>query len=158
MRLNDYFDKIICINLEKRKDKWNDVYTSFVNLGIEVERFSAFDCDVFKSLPYRYDKYGMASVACALSHIAVLKSAVGREFNNVLILEDDAEFVDDFNVKFDQISKQIPTDWNMLYLGAAIEGSCHRVSENILKCDNLLTTHAYAVNSSSYDKIGRAHV
>ena len=43
MKLNNYFDKIICINLDRRPDRWREAQEQFKKAGITVERFSAVD-------------------------------------------------------------------------------------------------------------------
>ena len=35
-KINDYFDKIICINLDKRTDRWTESLEQFKKAGIEV--------------------------------------------------------------------------------------------------------------------------
>lgn len=156
--LNDVFDKIICINLERRKDRWNQSCSEFAKHGIEVERFSAFDHEEFQNIYNQYDVYQRASLGCSLSHVAVLKSAKSRGFKNVLILEDDAEFHDQFNEIFNQVSPQIPENWNMIYFGPNRGSDCRpiKVSENIFRASDLLTTHAYAVNENTYDILIKA--
>ena len=41
--INDYFDKIYCINLDRRRDKWLDVQKEFIKHSLVVDRFSAVD-------------------------------------------------------------------------------------------------------------------
>jgi len=43
MRINDYFSKVILINLDRRKDRLEKISTQLDNLGITFERFSAID-------------------------------------------------------------------------------------------------------------------
>ncbi len=35
MKLNNYFDKIICINLDRRPDRWKEAQEQFKNAGIK---------------------------------------------------------------------------------------------------------------------------
>ena len=43
MDLNTYFDKIICINLDRRKDRWDHSLKQFRKIGLNVKRYSAID-------------------------------------------------------------------------------------------------------------------
>ncbi len=43
MRINDYFSKVILINLDRREDRLEKISTQLDNLGITFERFSAID-------------------------------------------------------------------------------------------------------------------
>jgi len=45
MRLDKYFDKIYCINLDRRKDRWKETEKELKKWGLldQVERYSAVD-------------------------------------------------------------------------------------------------------------------
>ncbi|MFZ9376809.1 MAG: glycosyltransferase family 25 protein, partial [Candidatus Fonsibacter ubiquis] len=53
--LNDYFEKIYCINLDKRPDRWESAKKEFLKHNINVERYSAVDGKFVKNL------YGLKS-------------------------------------------------------------------------------------------------
>ena len=80
MENNDLFGGIYYINLDSRVDRLSEIRWELERMGLEGERFSAI-----KSTP--------GFIGCALSHIAVLKAARDRGLHNVMILEDDFEFV-----------------------------------------------------------------
>lgn len=108
MRVNEYFDKVVVINLDRRSDRMEQVDAQLKELGIEYERFSAIDGKELKISPI---------IAGTQSHVAVLKKYLGQK---VLILEDDAHFVDGFNEKFAEVIQTLPQDWDILYLGALV--------------------------------------
>jgi len=73
-------DAILVINLNKRKDRWTHVQKTLKlisPIAKEIIRIEAVDCDP-------------GSKGCALSHLKALKLAQDRQFQNVLVLEDDA--------------------------------------------------------------------
>ena len=39
--LNEFFDKIFCINLDSRPDRWEECEKMFSHYNLEVERVSA---------------------------------------------------------------------------------------------------------------------
>ena len=39
--LNQYFDKIFCINLDSRSDRWEEAQKEFIKHSLNVERVSA---------------------------------------------------------------------------------------------------------------------
>lgn len=145
MKLNEYFDKIYCINLDERPDRWEQVLNEFKKVGIEnVERFSAV-------------KHEKGAIGCRESHLNIIKKAKEEKLNNVLIFEDDVFFIDD-NIKF--ISKTLEDlkniDWDLFYLGATVDpnvGFMNKITDNIFKTNFAYTTHAYAINSKIFDKI-----
>lgn len=151
--LNDYFEKIYCINLDDRPDRWKSSKEQFDKNNIVVERVSAIrGSDLNLEWP---EEIKEGAVGCSLSHLFVMKMAKHLELKNYLILEDDVEFDEDFNSKFSEIyEKQVPSDWDMLYLGGQhFHGmNLEQISENVYRCEYTLTTHSFAVNHTVYDK------
>ncbi len=76
------FDKICVINLEERRDRLKQVKDEFERVGITklVERFPAIKLEDGKR-------------ACKLSHIACIEKAFNEGHENVLVFEDDVEFL-----------------------------------------------------------------
>lgn len=106
MKVNEYFDKVVVINLDRRTDRMEKLDAQLKELGIQYERFSAIDGKELGIDPVEAGK---------LSHLKVLES-LGTE--KVLILEDDALFVEDFQERFDKVMGSLPTNWDVFYLGA----------------------------------------
>jgi glycosyl transferase family 25 len=80
--IHQHIDRIIYINLARRQDRRDHIESQLRAYGItEYERFEAFD------------RPGQGIVGCGYSHLAVLKLARERKYENVLILEDDFRFV-----------------------------------------------------------------
>jgi glycosyl transferase family 25 len=150
--LNDYFDKIYCINLDRRKDRWNTVKTQFEKHNIEVLRFDAIDGKNLNPNPY----LSLGALGCLISHLSILKDAYENNFDKILITEDDVEFCDNLNFKFFQYENQLPK-WDILYFGAnhALCNSYEpnppiKISENIYKVEHAYALHCYCVNKSCY--------
>ena len=118
MRVNDFFDKVVVINLDRRTDRMEKLVPQLEKLGIEYERFSAIDAKEIDVKPY---------VAGTMSHVAVWKKYLGQK---VLILEDDALFCENFNEKFAEVMQTLPEDWRIFYLGVLLPKHTGKV-ENI---------------------------
>lgn len=100
---NRYFDKIFIVNLDERKDRWEETLKELKNLGItNFERFSAIRPDI-KKVPVEFynklvsphkakPKYQTGAVGCKMSHYEIIKLAKKRNYKRILILEDDIEF------------------------------------------------------------------
>jgi GR25 family glycosyltransferase involved in LPS biosynthesis len=108
MKVNDYFDKVIVINLDRRTDRMEKLAPQLEKLDIQYKRFSAVDGKKLDIDPI---------VAGLRSHLQVMKQIAGQR---VLILEDDALFVEDFNEKFEKVMQTLPEDWDIFYLGALV--------------------------------------
>lgn len=108
MKVNDYFDKVIVINLDRRNDRMEKLDPQLKELDIQYKRFSAVDGKKLDIDPI---------VAGLRSHLQVMKQIAGQR---VLILEDDAHFVENFNEKFEKVMQTLPEDWDIFYLGALV--------------------------------------
>lgn len=150
--LNDYFEKIYCINLAKRSERWESAKKQFLNNNIIAVRYGAIDGNQYDSV----NGLKPGELGCLLSHLNILKECQKNNIENVLITEDDVEFCDDFNFKFFEYIKELPK-WDILYLGAN-HGLCNpyennppiKLTEHVYKVLHAYSTHAYAVNKSCY--------
>lgn len=102
-----YFDKIYCINLDHRPDRWAESVKEFAKEGIEVERFPA---------TYGENRF----VAFNTSQKRCLEKSISDGANNPLILEDDVEFRSAMHLHY--AMNELPEDWDMIYLGGNIIG------------------------------------
>ena len=108
MRVNEYFDKVVVINLDRRQDRMERLGPQLEELGIKYERHSAVDGKAIGISPM---------IAGTMSHVEVLKKYRDQK---ILILEDDAYFVKDFNEKFEIVMQTLPDDWDIFYLGVLL--------------------------------------
>jgi len=141
-----HVDKIFCINLDSRPDRWEESKQEFKKLGIDndVERISAANIQP-------------GIIGCTKSHYECIKLAKNRNYNNVLILEDDVRFVSDtmdiLNASLTQISNR-DIKFDILYLGANLRGTDNRlIDTNLASITSAKATHAYIINSAVYDII-----
>jgi GR25 family glycosyltransferase involved in LPS biosynthesis len=149
--MSNFFDKIYCINLEKRPDRWEKVSKQFNELSLTVERFPAYNGDTLN--PTRHYPINKGEVGCFMSHYRILEKILKSEGDNFLIFEDDVEFCKNFNELLEDHLKQIPKNWDMIYLSGHIMGKAHKVGKNIYKGKAIMATDSYFVNKKSAAKI-----
>lgn len=114
--------KAICLNLDKRPDRWELAQKEFAKQGLKAERFSAINNDVpFLSFNY--------------SQQAILKSIT----ENTIVFEDDVMFVSD---KLNEVLATAPEDWDLLYLGANVMDNLKHVSGHWWRLRDAWTSHA----------------
>jgi glycosyl transferase family 25 len=136
-------EKIIYINLEKRKDRKEEIESELNKFELQYERFNAIE-----------RKMGL--VGCGYSHLEVLKKAKKMNYKNVLILEDDFVFLvskeefennltDFFNTikHFDVCMLSYNVLQNELVVGI-------NVVKRLLEAQ---TASGYIVNNHYYDKL-----
>ena len=116
MKLNEYFSKIYCINLDSRPDRYKECSIEFEKLGIVVERISGIDCkSTFNvRLNITAGAYGLLS-----TNIKIIEEAIRNKYKSVLIFEDDVIFNANFQNIFTEKIPYLPDDWDMLYFGGS---------------------------------------
>lgn len=152
MKLNDYFDRIFCINLDSRPDRWKQAQEEFTKHSIDVERISGIDGSKMNlDFPPEIKE---GAVGCALSQFFAIKYAKQLALNKFLLLEDDIQFTENVNELFSEYISEVPFDWDMLYLGGQhFHGmNLQQVSEHVYKCEYTLAAHSVAFNSTVFDR------
>lgn len=140
--INRYFDKIYVINLRRRQNKLIEIAQKLKRLNISAEIIEAVDG--YKS-PHidEYRMYEKNPMVAENTHIRenelkrkliyspgvwghlksnrlILKDALAKGYQRILILEDDTVFIKNFHQEFKKFSTIIAkTDWKFLYLGAS---------------------------------------
>jgi len=141
----DFFDKIYCINLDYRKDRWAQAQEEFnkINILNRVERISGVVTNRFED-PKRNACFGNH-----LSHSIAIHNAKQAGANNVLIFEDDVLFINDPPYTIGKIANyftEMNRGWDMLYLGVNTEQPSYMMNEMLAVLTFAFSTHAYAVN------------
>ncbi len=77
---------------------------------------------------------------CRDSHLAVLEKYKLERF--IIILEDDVVFLEDPMFPIAEVIKELPSSWDMLYLGISPQEKYERYSPHLFKVGDGYTTHA----------------
>lgn len=118
------FDKVYCINLDDRTDRWEECQEEFKKLKWPVERFRGF-------------------APVNLAYISCIKQA---SEGSSLILEDDVTFFDLSHL--DEALSALPEDWDLVSFGANLPLYHHRkVSNHLYVYENGWATHAVGYSS-----------
>jgi len=145
MSLN-MFDKILYINLEHRKDRENEILSELKKLKTDknkVKKIEAF-----------YTPFN-GHAGCVLSHIKALDYAIKNSYQNILILEDDCQFIKDIDFIdysiyfFFKIIKK----WDVFLLGGQFENLEKTKYPFVYKVNNSFRSHAYAINSNYFKSL-----
>lgn len=140
----DFFDHIYLINLERRTDRLLQAKWELDKYDIPYQVWEAND---------RED--GRLGIYLSLQRI--MQDAFGRQYKNILVFEDDALFLTDPKVFMPWALKDLPTDYDILYLGANLtkgyQPKFH--SPNLLYLPRGFSLHACAYSASGIDKVNR---
>ena len=144
--MSQNIDHIFYINLEKRQDRKEEIENELNTHGLVGERFDAIP-------------HNPGCVGCAKSHLSVLKLAKERNYKNVLILEDDFQFLvskDVFEHELVQFFEQVSTKcrYDVLFLAYNLYQSCDIAGFPFIKrAVESQTASAYLVNNHYYDTL-----
>jgi len=148
--INKTFPYKICINLDRRPERWQHMRHKFDQHKIHsVRRFPALDGDSLK-LPTNW-VHTAGAYGCLLSHLQVVREARRRGVPSVLIFEDDVVFDDQLEKKFGACIGQLPPDWDMLFFGALHKDEPIKVSDNIARITQANSTYACALKATVFD-------
>lgn len=145
-KVNDYFDRVVLINLDRRPDRLAQFRANFDEHGWcfrEPEHFRAIDGNKVPC-PFGFEQGGGAW-GCMQSHRQILERAIMDDIGILLVLEDDAYMKSDSIPRLLQFLDSVPDDWDQLMLGGQHIGTPTRVKEGVVKCTNCQRTHAYAI-------------
>jgi glycosyl transferase family 25 len=144
------FEKIYCINLDSRPDRWDSALKEFAKLNIlgYVNREPGV---VYTGTS---DRHINACLGNHLAHANCLIDVKKRGLDSCLIFEDDIEFFEDAYENLTQAVIELPTDWDMFYLGVNMDVyTAYQISDHIAKLSGGFATHAYAVRRKLFDKL-----
>jgi GR25 family glycosyltransferase involved in LPS biosynthesis len=151
--LNIFFDKIYLINLDRRKDRFNNINIHLNKRNILYKKITAID---YKDLDIKCKKYHkrftIKEDACLLSHLKIIKEAKELGYKKILILEDDILFHKELNKYVNTLDK-IPKNWNLIYLGCGQRNGANDVFKKkpFYLANKSRGTYAYGVNENIYN-------
>lgn len=96
-----------------------------------------------------------SEISLALKHCWIIKDALSKGCQSILILEDDVILDDSFIEKYNEYKLQLPTDWDIFFVGSC----CNLHINNQIKGVNVYKTytsrccHAYSISLSGLLKL-----
>jgi glycosyl transferase family 25 len=147
--LESMFSHRVCINLDRRPDRWGKCSSEFARHGLCVSRIPARDGQELR-VPSTW-RYGPGAYGCALSHLDAVSEARDRGYRSVLVFEDDVELHEEFVSLFEQFASELPTDWDAAFLGGIHREDPLPVSPHVSRIVSSNSTFAYALNHTIYD-------
>ena len=156
MRLFDRFDKVYCINLDRRPDRLENFQNQVnkYNLG-EFERFSAYDGKQLK-LPNNVN-LRPGEIGIIMSNLDIIRESKKNKYNTILIIEDDCVFNDEI-INADTFFDSLPNNWDMLYMGG--NHNTHmgiqppqKINDKIVKLHSTYSAHFIGIKSTIFDQI-----
>ena len=178
---NIYFDKIFIINLDTSHERWskikinlisNGIYNFERQPGIYLPRINPFNTlnplyynnleaygGKFKNNP----KYVLNAVGTNLAHYEIIKKSIKRNYNRILILEDDSFITKSFYKQFYQGIKILDKiGWDMIYFGfkkSKANYPSKRLSSSIIRpYSSIRGAYGYALNKPMFKFIQKNYL
>lgn len=157
--INSYFSHVSYINLKRRPDRDFHCKHKLQVEGIIAERFEAIDGENIHPDEVALSGLLKGELGCLKSHCEIIKLAKEKEYNRILLIEDDIVWAPNFNDMFSQYIKQVDDTFNLLYFGgnhseASPDGKgAFLKTANTLCVKNTLTTTAWATQYHMYDRL-----
>lgn len=139
--INNYFDQVYVLNLDKRPDRKIAMLEKLRRLGIQAEFVQAVDgyttANIAEHRHYlaqpiggknshklerKYKRKLIKSPGAwgyLKTYYGILQDAKQRRFERILCFDDDVLFHNDFENQFNRAIQEISEDWKLLYLGAS---------------------------------------
>jgi glycosyl transferase family 25 len=133
-------DHVVYINLDSRQDRKIQTENELNKYGIKYERFSAIR-----------EKNG--ALGCTKSHLQCLKNAKNMGYKNVLILEDDIEFIVSPNDFYNEIQKLFQVPFDCCLLAYNTPNLYESKYPFLYRIKDAQTTSGYIVQSHYYDTL-----
>lgn len=129
-------DKIYYINLDSRKDRKEKFLSQAEKYlkNFDVERFPAI-------------QHNPGFIGCAMSHLAVLKDARDKGYRNIIVFEDDFEFIVPKNLFHKNLQKLFleEIDFDVVFLSYNTR-HIKRFNSFLSNAKNIQTASGYLVN------------
>lgn len=153
--LNIFYDKIFVINLKNKTERWKKIKARFNKKNIVITRFEGIDgrCKDIKKCKQLLNKFekmykvkfnfhpkklknlliNVPAAGVTIGTILLLREQVKNGWKRILISEDDIVLTDDINRIFKQGIKEVPDDWDILYIGCGYRCGWADISLNKTK-------------------------
>jgi hypothetical protein len=145
-------ERAFVISLPFRDDRLNNFFrqTKSITSLPEVEVWPAIHGDT--CCPPDSWTAGNGAWGCYKSHLNILEYCLNNGISSYIVFEDDAQFKHDFEDKYSTFMKEVPSDWQQIYLGGDLQHwQTHppiKVSDNVYRPYNVNRTHCFLVSRS----------
>jgi GR25 family glycosyltransferase involved in LPS biosynthesis len=159
---NQIFDGVYVLNLASRQDRMAEMEKRFKHFELNVERANAIPGSIINPLYAKFrevNKYftNPNYLACAISHVQIISSALAKGQTKILVLEDDVRIHKNSDEMTTEFFKQVPADWDLIYFAYIplsddtsmwtyqnIESN--RIGSRAVKAHNLWSMMGYAMS------------
>lgn len=137
----DKIDRVFYINLDRRKDRNVHCLKQLFSIGTpvnKIERFSAIE-------------HPQGHIGCFESHLACLKMAMEKQYENIMIVEDDINFTDVQFMK-NNLNKVFTHPFDVFFLGMNLL-NYDSIDKDFIRVIHSGCTIGYIVQKHYYERL-----
>ena len=155
MTLNYLTNNIYVINLKHREDRRNHIISELNK--INCKNYTIIDAIDGNEL---VNNTRLTNGMLGLNHTYLKiydEWKLESNDNNIIIIEDDCVFMDNFNEKLFEYMSNIPNDWDMLYFGGNhnyhVGYQTEKINEYCIKLNNTYTAHCVVLKNHVFEEL-----
>lgn len=148
--------KAYCITLPETEERNAKAFAHFRSIGLKVKPFTgvhAGDFGLSTRFTYEPDapgsgwNIGAARTGCWLSHYSLWAAFEIMDGEHFVVLENDAQFPDDWKNRFYAALGNVPKDYDLLYIGSCCcsDKPAKLIKGEVFEVKYPFCTHAYVV-------------
>jgi GR25 family glycosyltransferase involved in LPS biosynthesis len=101
-------------------------------------------------IAHELNKFTPGMLGCFLSHFSIIKDAVDKGYDKILIFEDDVKFMPGFDFMMDKALKEMPEDADFIWLGYNIHSQVKleqivEINKSWIRTPSHWGTHCYGI-------------
>ena len=154
MKLDELSKNIYVLNLKKRKDRLEHIEKELKKINCNnYHIFEAVDGNEIKNnTKLKNGMFGLIKTYLNL-HVELTK----KNYTDVLIIEDDCVFCENFNNLLTKYYTEIPSNWDFIYFGANhnyhIGGKTETINKEVVKLNNSYSAHCVLFKRKVFDDL-----
>ena len=140
----DYFDKVYCIHLpnDKRREA---IEKQFAEVGVTGVTYIHAEPPAKDFTMNNMRRNSRMEFGCSLSHIKAAVHAIKDGAQRPIFFEDDVTFRAGTLESMSQVLKELPLNWDVLYLGGHPRSPAQMISENLARVGTFSFAESYAI-------------
>src|SRR5215831_8350832 len=129
--LNEYYDKIYVLSLPRLTERIEHIKRTLDGLNFEfffgvdkadvsmdqLKQQGLYTTEHYQQFYKKPKEISLGMLCCSLGHLKIYETIVENNYGKTLVLEDDALPILESLDFFSRIIKELPEEWEILYLG-----------------------------------------
>ncbi len=144
-------EQALVISLERSKEARLNPFLEQNTFNGTMEVVEGIDGLLLPAMDKSIPMQGNGDIACLRSHRKALQFAKDKGYELVAIFEDDIRFVTNFNEQLRDAMRELPDNWDMLYLGGKDRNPAFPYSKNLKANACMWGGYAIVFRNTVYD-------